>query len=193
MKLKICGLTSLQDIDYVNQADVDYAGFVFASGHRLEIDLKTARKFKTALKPEIQAVGVFINESYEFIKSLVDEKIIDVVQFHGDNEYKMSVPTIRAMLMENKDSIKPTICDFVVFDSHRSSNIGSTGEKFDWQLIAAYNEKPFFLAGGINISNIKNAMSFKPYGIDLSSGVEENNKKSLNKIMEIAYACRNYV
>jgi phosphoribosylanthranilate isomerase len=61
---------------------------------------------------------------------------------------------------------------------------------FNWRLIEGYCEKPFFLAGGINISNIRKAMALNPYCIDISSGVEENGAKSLNKIMEVAYECK---
>ena len=187
MKLKICGLKTLQDIDYVNQAVIDYAGFVFASSHQ-QINAETAKTLKSALSPSIKAVGVFVDESFEFIKSLVDEDIIDLVQFHGDFEYEMPCQTIRAFRMRTTEDIKPTRCDFVLFDSHRDGARGSTGGKFDWRLIQGYDAKPFFLAGGINAANIKQAMELNPYCIDISSGAEENGKKSLKKIMEIKEA-----
>jgi Phosphoribosylanthranilate isomerase len=190
MKLKICGLRTLQDIDFVNQAQVDYAGFVFAP-HRQQIDIKTARLMKSALNPQIKSVGVFVNESYDFIKGIVDESIIDMVQFHGDNEYELPCQTIKAFRMQSKADIIPTNCDFVLFDAFKKGVRGSTGGMFDWQLIKGYHEKPFFLAGGIDISNIKKAMELNPFCIDISSGVEENGEKSLKKIMEVAYECKN--
>ena len=190
MKLKICGLRTLQDIDFVNRAEVDYAGFVFTP-HRQQLDIETARALKSALNPQIKSVGVFVNESDEFIKEIVDEGIIDMVQFHGDCEYEMPCQTIRAFRMRSEKDIKPTDCDFVLFDAFQKGVRGSTGGMFDWQLIKNYHEKPFFLAGGINISNIKRAMKFNPFCIDISSGVEENGEKSLKKIIEIAYECKN--
>ena len=189
MKLKICGLKTLQDIDCVNRAGVDFAGFVFTP-HRQQINVETARALKASLDPKIKSVGVFIGESYGFIKSIADERIIDLVQFHGGVEYEMPCPTIKAFRMKTASDIKPTGCDFVLFDSYKRGTRGSTGGMFNWRFIEGYREKPFFLAGGIDISNIKAAMAQNPYCIDISSGVEENGEKSLKKIMEVAYECK---
>ena len=189
MRLKICGLRTLRDIDFVNQAEVDYAGFVFTQ-HRQQISIETARILKNALNPGIKSVGVFVDESYEFIRSIVDKGIIDMVQFHGDCEYKMPCPTIRAFRIRSEEDIKPTDCDFVLFDSFRKGTRGSTGGMFNWRLIKGYSEKPFFLAGGIDISNIKKAMDLNPFCIDISSGVEQNGEKSLEKIKEVSYECK---
>ena len=189
MKLKICGLKTVQDIDCVNKAGVDYAGFVFApSPHQIDFD--TAKTLKNALLPGIKAVGVFVNESYDFMKQLVDANIIDMVQFHGDVEYEMPCETIRAFRMQSELDIKPTNCDYVLFDSYKKGVRGSTGGVFDWRLIKGYHEKPFFLAGGIDITNIRKGMALNPYCIDISSGVAENGVKSFKKIMEVANECK---
>jgi phosphoribosylanthranilate isomerase len=189
MKLKICGLTTLQDIEAVNRAGVDYAGFVFTP-HRLQVSAETARTLKAVLDPKIQAVGVFVDESPDFIRGIVDRGIIDIVQFHGENEYPVPCPAIRAFRMRTAADIKPTNCDFVLFDTYKRGTRGSTGGMFNWRLIDGYNAKPFFLAGGIDITNIKKAMELNPYGIDISSGVEVNGVKSQQKIMEVAYECK---
>ena len=183
----------MRDVEYVNRACIDFAGFVLTP-HRLAVDFETAKRLKAALDPNIKAVGVFINESEEFIRKFVDAGIIDIVQFHGDVEYDMPCPTIRAFRMRTADDIKPTNCDFVLFDSFKADEYGSTGDTFDWNLLDAYrtseNQKPFFLAGGINAGNIKEALKMDPYCADISSGVEENGKKSLKKIMEAANECK---
>jgi len=189
MKIKICGLRTLRDIGFVNRAQVDYAGFVFTP-HRQQISVETARALKAALDPEIKSVGVFIGESHDFIKSIVDEGIIDLVQFHGEQEYDVACPTIKAFRMRAQEDIKPTNCDFVLFDSFSKGTRGSTGGMFNWRLIEGFREKPFFLAGGIDITNVRKAMELNPYCIDISSGVEENGEKSLRKIMEVAYECK---
>jgi len=186
LKLKICGLKTIKDIEHVNTANIDYAGFVFAPSKQ-QITFDAAKKLKSTLNPNIKAVGVFVNESEEFIKSLVDEHVIDVVQFHGDVEFSVNAPTIRAFRMQTADDIVPTECDFVLFDSYREGTRGSTGGMFDWRLIENYdNAKSFFLAGGINIENIKQAMKLNPYCIDISSGAEdEDGNKSLDKILKL--------
>ena len=189
MKLKICGLTKMKEIEYVNHAQVDYAGFVFTP-HRQQITVENAISLKKELCPHIKSVGVFVGEPYDYIKEIVDQGIIDVVQFHGDGEHKMPCPTIRAFRMRSKSDIKPTRCDFVLFDSFHTGTRGATGGMFDWRLIDSYNQKPFFMAGGINISNIKKAMELNPYCIDISSGVEENGEKSFEKIMQVARECK---
>ena len=189
MKLKICGLRSLRDVEYINQAEVDFAGFVFTP-HRQQVSIETAKSLKASLNPKIKAVGVFVDESRDFIKSIVDEGIIDIVQFHGSSEYSMPCQTIKAYRMQSMASITPTQCDYVLFDSYRDGTMGSTGGLFDWRLIDGYKEKPFFLAGGINITNINAAMELNPFCIDISSGVEVNGEKSLNKILEVANECK---
>lgn len=189
MKLKICGLKTLRDIDCVNRAEVDYAGFVLTP-HRQMISLDTARTLKKALDPAIKAVGVFVNEPYDFIRCVVDEGIVDIVQFHGTREYAMPCATIKAFRIQSASDITPTDCDFVLFDSYKKGTKGSTGGLFDWRLINGYNEKPFFLAGGIDITNIRQAMALNPYCIDISSGVEENGEKSFKKIKEVAHECK---
>jgi phosphoribosylanthranilate isomerase len=184
MKLKICGLMTLHDIDCVNAACVDYAGFVFTP-HRQRISVDTARLLKRALNPAIKTVGVFTDESREFVESIVAAGLADAVQFHGAVEYPLSCPTFRGMRIRTAADIIATDCDCVVFDAF-GSEAGSTGGVFDWRLVADYSEKPFFLAGGINITNIEQAVRLNPYGIDISSGVEVGGAKSLEKIMEIA-------
>ncbi|MCL2370076.1 MAG: phosphoribosylanthranilate isomerase [Firmicutes bacterium] len=191
MKLKICGLQTIQDIEYVNQADIDYAGFVFAPS-RQYITVKTAQTLKKALNPKIKVVGVFVNELPDFIKNLVADKIIDLVQFHGNTEFALPCPTIRAYRMRTKADITPTKCDFALFDSYTTGTDGSTGKTFDWRLIADYKDKPFFLAGGINIDNLQAAMTYNPYCIDISSGAEQNGIKSKSKILEIAKAVKEF-
>ena len=189
MRLKICGLKTLRDVDCVNKAEVDYAGFVFAP-HRQQISVEKARALRAALDPRIESVGVFIDEPCDFIRGIVDECIIGLAQFHGHREYGMPCRTIKAFRIRTAEDIKPTNCDFALFDSFRRGTRGSTGGMFNWRLIEGYREKPFFLAGGIDITNIKKAMELDPYCIDISSGVEENGEKSLKKIMEVAYECK---
>ena len=192
MKLKICGIQSRRDVECVNQAQVDYAGFVFTP-HRQQVDVDTARELKRALDPRIQAVGVFVDEPFAFVRQLVDSGIIDVVQFHGEREYPMPCPTIKAFCMRSAADIRPTGCDFVLFDAFKKGVRGSTGGMFDWRLLQQYDHtKPFFLAGGITADTIERAVALNPYGIDLSSGAEVDGQKSFEKIKEIALCIEKY-
>lgn len=200
-KIKICGLTRLQDIEYVNEALPDYIGFVFAKSRR-QISLETASQLKNALDCRIKAVGVFVNENISTISKLCSSSIIDCVQLHGDEdeEYLLKLrqeirnPIIKAIRVKDLSSIEVAeqlSCEFVLLDTYSDKEYGGTGKTFDWKL-ASSMKKPFFLAGGLNSSNAKAAIaSSQPYCLDVSSGVETNSIKDRNKIIDIVNLVRN--
>jgi phosphoribosylanthranilate isomerase len=196
-KIKICGLTNLNDINYANEAMPDFIGFVFAKSKR-QIDFNLANELKKNLSPNIKAVGVFVNEKIDIIKALCDNSIIDIVQLHGDEnqEYikilktKISKPIIKAIRVENNIKDVSFNTDYILFDTFNKNQYGGSGESFNWNLVKNY-EKPFFLAGGLNIGNIENAIKIaNPYCVDISSGVETNGIKDKNKILELVRKVR---
>ncbi|WP_028044473.1 phosphoribosylanthranilate isomerase [Candidatus Stoquefichus massiliensis] len=192
MKIKICGLFREQDVKYVNQAMPDYIGFVFAKSKR-QITIDQAYHFKKMLNPHILTVGVFVDAPISEIKTVVQLGIIDIVQLHGQEDQKyisqlkhqVHLPLIKAMTVEDIYSEYEDI-DYYLFDS---SNAGS-GRCFDWTLIPQIR-KPFFLAGGIRLSNIDEAIKLDCYGIDISSGVETHGYKDQEKINEIVWRVKN--
>lgn len=196
-KIKICGLTRLEDIDVVNQAKPDYIGFVFAESKR-QVDFETAKRLKAALSKEIKAVGVFVNQSLEEIITLAKDNIIDIIQLHGDEdevfikELKegVSLLIIKAMRIRQKRDVKKTSADFALFDTYDKNQYGGSGVNFNWELVRGY-EGDFFLAGGIQIDNIEEAIkTVKPFCVDISSGVETNGNKDQEKIREIVEKVR---
>jgi len=199
-RIKICGLSRPVDIEMVNIAKPDFIGFVFAKSRR-QVDKKTAAGLKKMLNPDIKAVGVFVNEELDAVISLCREKVIDIVQLHGDeteeyiNKLKAAVdkPVIKAVrVKDGNDVYRPEYksCDYLLFDSFREDTYGGSGVSFDWSLIEAC-DKPFFLAGGINQDNVVEAIKrVAPYCIDVSSGVETNGYKDFNKIVNIVNTVR---
>lgn len=199
-KIKICGLTRVQDIEYVNEALPDYIGFVFAESRR-KISPDAALQLKNLLNPKIKAVGVFVNESINTISSICNAGIIDIVQLHGDEDKKyiaslhkyIDNPVIKALKVKGSDSLEKAEhfnCDFLLLDSFSDKEYGGTGKPFDWELVKSIN-KPFFLAGGICSENAKAALlSLKPYCLDASSGVETNGFKDKNKILDLVKIVR---
>ncbi len=183
-KIKICGLKRLEDIEYVNITKPDYIGFVFAKSKR-QIDIETAISLKERLNDDIKAVGVFVNEKIDKILEIENLNIIDVIQLHGDenDEYikELRSKTKLEIIKAYRDS---KYADYSLFDN---INPGS-GETFDWKIINS--KKKYFLAGGINSSNIKEALKLNPYAIDVSSSVETNGVKDFNKIEEIVRIVR---
>lgn len=193
VKIKICGLTRLEDIDIVNKYKPDYIGFVFADSKR-KVSSKIAKKLKDNLNSNIKSVGVFVNAPKEEILDLFNDGIIEIAQLHGtesedyiidlkestNNELKI----INAIEMSgDTDLIKydSSNADYLLLDSGKGS-----GKTFDWSLIRKDLKKEFFLAGGLDSDNISEAIEeFDPYAVDLSSSLEVNGFKDKDKIKEI--------
>ena len=202
MKIKICGLKRLDDISYVNEAGVDFAGFIFAEKSKRKIDFSTAKNLKKELKKDIKSVGVFVNQSFDFIKQAVDLGLVEFVQLHGeeDNSFiekiqkELNIPVIKAFKadLNLKDNLKNTKADYVLIDSSDNQNFGGTGKTFDWGLIPETNKK-IFLAGGLNSNNILSAIqTVRPFCLDVNSGVELNGIKNKTMIEDIVEKVRKY-
>lgn len=195
-KIKICGLFRECDIDFVNQAKPDYIGFIigFPKSHR-NITPEQVIQFKEKLDSSIKSVGVFVNADLEDI--LVVEQHLDIIQLHGseDNDYMAS---LRKRLPEKeiwkafrvKSKIDLALAESCTADRIVLDNGYGTGECFDWQLLDTFT-KEFILAGGITTENIRHAIdTFHPDIIDVSSGVETDKLKDLNKITQIVKEIR---
>ena len=198
-KIKLCGLKSLDDIEIINKYNPEYIGFVFYKKSKRYIDYRMAKILKNALNKNILAVGVFVNEDINTVVKLLNQNIIDIAQLHGnesENYIKTlkkltNKPIIKAFKVENALDIqkaKQSQADFVLLDS----GTGGTGETFNWSLIDDFN-KPYFLAGGLSIENIKTALDMlSPYALDVSSGIETDNKKDSEKIKAFIQTVRQH-
>jgi len=193
VRIKICGLRRLEDIEIVNRYKPDYIGFVFADSKR-KVSHKLAGQMKKNLSSDIISVGVFVDAPQDEIIKLFEDNIIEIAQLHGresegyinnlkentNNELKI----IKAIEMSEDEDLSEydnSPADYLLLDSGKGS-----GKTFDWQLIRKDLKKEFFLAGGINSANVKKAIGeFNPYAIDLSSSLETNDYKDENKIKEL--------
>ncbi|MDR2457761.1 MAG: phosphoribosylanthranilate isomerase [Clostridiales Family XIII bacterium] len=202
MKIKICGLFRDEDIEIVNELKPDFIGFVFAKSRR-NISYEKARTLFLRLNQSERyniPVGVFINEKIDFIAKLYNEGVIKYAQLHGDEplsymaELKRRVKNIKiikAIRLEKR--IKMTGCawnngiaeevDYILLDS----KMPGSGKPFNWTLLKDFEKikNRIFLAGGIDINNIEEAINFNPYCIDISSGAEENGLKNYQRIKEL--------
>ena len=193
VKIKICGLRRLEDIEIVNKYKPDYIGFVFADSKR-KVSHEQASKMKDYLSSDIISVGVFVNADCEEILKLYNDGIIDMAQLHGDEneEYinylkektNNELKIIKAIEMSHDNDLfnyDDSQADFLLLDSGKGS-----GKTFDWSLIRKDLKKEFFLAGGINSENAVQAIDeFSPYSIDLSSSLEVDGFKDEKKVKEI--------
>jgi phosphoribosylanthranilate isomerase len=198
MKIKICGLFRPIDISYVNDARPDYAGFVFAESRR-KVSRALAADLRSALSPAITPVGVFVNAPIEDIADIHSDGTIEVAQLHGneDGEYirdlkeRCGITVIKAISVRSGKDIEAAEelgADRLLFDN----GTGGTGTGFDWALIRNI-KTPFFLAGGINLSNIRDAMRLipAPYALDVSSGAEVGGVKDRDTIIKLVECVRN--
>ena len=196
-KIKICGLSREQDIDYVNQYLPDYAGFIlhYPRSHRYISD-EECRSLVRLLNPGIPAVGVIVNQPLETAIALLRSGTVDILQLHGqeDEDY------IRALQSETGKEVwkafriasaadlaaaEGCCADQILLDSGAGS-----GEVFDWSLLSGF-DRPYFLAGGLGPHNAVRAVKqLHPYGLDLSSGVETGKRKDKAKISSVIASVR---
>ncbi len=191
-KLKICGLFRAADIAYVNAAQPDYIGFVFAKSRR-QVTPALARALRERLSPGIIPVGVFVDAPQAEILKLYRENIIGVAQLHGgesrayiESLKEKGVPVIKAVRVESEADILAHMdspADYLLLDN----GAGGTGTAFDWCLLSACT-RPYFLAGGVSLSNIADALKIQPYCVDVSSGAETDGVKDGEKIRLLAEA-----
>jgi len=207
MRIKICGLFRDEDIDYVNEAKPDYAGFVFAQSSR-QVSPPLAQYLRFRLANAIIPVGVFVNSPADFIAQLYHSGVISIAQLHGseDDSYiarlkKLCKTETRQIRIEpikiiksinvTKNTIEKNSYinpDYLLLDSGAGS-----GKTFNWETFKSKKfDKPWFLAGGVNIKNIKQAMELNPYTIDVSSGAETDGFKDRKKILQLVSMCRDH-
>jgi len=197
VKVKICGLSRVLDIEAVNRALPDYIGFVFAPSRR-RVDVETAAMLKQKLDARIKAVGIFVNEDIDNAAEIYKEEIIDIVQLHGDEDddyirhlkEKCGCPVIKAVGVGDALPSLPTGSDYLMFDT-LSAQRGGGGTAFDWNILKGYGGSQYFLAGGISIENVIGAIQLlAPYCVDISSGVETDGAKDAEKIEKFVNTVR---
>ncbi len=194
-KIKLCGLTRPADIRAVNALLPDCIGFVFApSKRRLAPD--AARALRPLLDGRIQAVGVFMDEGPEAVAALLDEGLIDAAQLHGreDNAYIARLreltarPIIKAFRIRGADDLARaarSAADHILLDAGAGE-----GRRFDWGALAGFG-RPYILAGGLCPENAAEAVrQLRPYGLDVSSGVETGGLKDEAKLRAFIEAVR---
>lgn len=198
-RIKICGLSRLEDISYINEAKPDYCGFVIdVPKSRRNVSISQVRTFTENLSRQIIPVGVFVNKELKQVAELLNEGVIGIAQLHGqeDEDYIKKLkgmtdrPVMKAFSIRDRKDLETaagSCADLVLLDHGK----GGTGESFDWSVLEGWNERPYFLAGGLNPDNIPEAIrKYHPWGIDLSSAVETDGKKDREKILQAVRAVR---
>ena len=207
-KVKMCGISKIETIPAVVEAKPDYMGLVFAPSKRQvtvdqakilveELHRGYAKKYGSDTEHDkndtIKTVGVFVNETIDNLVTIANEANLDAVQLHGDEDEafiqslkeRTNVEVWKAIQIRSAADAEAWIdssADMLLFDAYHKDERGGTGEVFDWSSLDAF-ERPFMLAGGIDSTNVARAIrTVRPYGIDISSGIETNGVKDDEKI-----------
>ena len=200
-KVKMCGISKVETIPAVVEAKPDYMGLVFAPSKR-QVTVEQAKMLVEALHKQckeqnnmvsIKTVGVFVNETLDNLVTIANEANLDVVQLHGDEDEafiqslkeRTNVEVWKAVQIRRAADAEAWIdssADMLLFDAYHKDERGGTGDVFDWSCLDTF-ERPFMLAGGIDSTNVARAIrTVRPYGIDISSGIETNGVKDDEKI-----------
>ncbi|TAN62070.1 phosphoribosylanthranilate isomerase [bacterium] len=202
LKVKVCGITNLEDALYAVEAGADALGFVFWKKSPRLIDAVVAEDIIRRLPPFITIVGVFVNEDIDEVNKIAKNAGLNIVQLHGDEspEYCRGVnaKVIKAIRVRGIDDINglkdynEKTCAFLL-DAYVRGLPGGTGKTCNWSLAAeAKKYNRIILSGGLTPDNVKDAVNqVKPYAVDVSSGVEKSpGKKDHDKTLKFIAAAK---
>ncbi len=177
MIVKICGITRAEDARAAVDAGASAIGFIFWPGSPRQVSPAQARRVTRDLPPFVTTVGVFVNQPLDEIEQVAQAAGVSAIQLHGDEDRgfasRLSRPVIKAVSQLHGLVDWPSNITLLV-DAHDPARRGGTGQKADWKAAAALaKERRIVLAGGLNAENVATAIAqVKPFGIDVSSGVE---------------------
>lgn len=184
LKVKICGITSIDDAKAAADAGADALGFMFFPPSPRNLSIDTAAKITAHVSPFVLRVGVFVDPEPEFVFAAMSACGLNLLQFHGNESpefcQQFGIMTMKAFRVRDAESIaclSQYRTDAYLLDSYVAGRQGGTGEKFNWDLAidAKKYRKPIFLAGGLTPLNVADAVTMvQPYGLDVSSGVESS-------------------
>jgi phosphoribosylanthranilate isomerase len=193
LKVKICGITNLEDALLCEKLGADAIGFIFYDKSKRYIQPNSAKEIIKMLSPFTLKVGVFVNESSDKINSTAKLAGLNFVQLHGDEKPELiseiNLPVIKAFRVNDEFDFRfleeYKNCYFLL-DTYYPKQFGGTGKSFNWELIPKHIAGKIILSGGISISNIQKIISeVNPYAVDVSSSIEEYpGKKSEKRLKE---------
>ena len=193
VKIKVCGITNLEDALISEECGADAVGFIFYKKSKRYIEPQLAKEIACSLSPFTMKVGVFVNDTPDFINKIASDVCLNAVQLHGEEEpghiNKINYPKIKSFRINN-DFDFSRLSEYgntaFLFDAFSASEYGGTGKPFDWRLIPGELRNKIILAGGISTKNIEEIINnIKPAAVDLSSSLEsEPGKKDKEKVYE---------
>lgn len=182
VRIKICGITCIEDALVAAKAGADAIGLVFHAPSPRAVDIDQAARIVRALPPFVTSVGLFVNASEERVNQVLAQVPLDLLQFHGDepDEFcqRFARPYLKAVRVRPGDDLNALAAQWpgaagILLDSYKPGVPGGTGETFDWSMIPSRRDWPLVLAGGLQADNVHEAIKLtSPWAVDVSGGVE---------------------
>ncbi len=209
MNIKVCGITTMKQLQQLDGLEVAFAGLIFFRRSPRYVEGKISKDELSEADLDIKKVGVFVNAAFDEIMETVEDYSLDVVQLHGDEsphlceQVSNEIETIKAFRIDDQAD-RPIdymlkeyddVCDYYLFDTASKNGAGGTGKKFDWKKIADSKiEKPFFLSGGISPEDAMLVKKFKHpdyYGVDINSRFEkEPGVKDMSLVLKFIHTLK---
>jgi phosphoribosylanthranilate isomerase len=182
VRVKICGITRVEDALAAAAAGADAIGLVFYAKSPRAVGIEQARAIIAALPPFVTTVGLFVDIECDELQRILANVPLDLLQFHGDESPEqcesVNRPYIKALRVKAGDDIAVQVNRYpgakgILLDTYVEGVPGGTGEAFDWSLVPEGLSKPVILAGGLHADNVASAVArVRPYAVDVSGGVE---------------------
>lgn len=201
VRIKICGITRVEDAVAAAEAGADAIGLVFYAKSPRAVSILQARQIIAALPPFVTTVGLFVDASRCELGEILDAVPLDLLQFHGDETPEACSghgrPYIKALRVKPGDDVAGRIAQYpeargFLLDTYVEGVPGGTGQAFDWSLVPKDVSRPLVLAGGLTPDNVAEAIArVRPYAVDVSGGVEASKGvKDAEKIRAFVAQCR---
>lgn len=181
-RVKICGITNVEDALVAVKHGADAIGLVFFNASPRNVTIQQAADIARVIPPFVSVVGLFVNANSSFIHDVITNVGLDLIQFHGDEKQAdctpYNLPFIKAVRVKPDTNLVQYAADFpdakaLLLDAYTEGVAGGTGQVFDWKLIPHNIDKPIILAGGLKVENVGLAIqTVRPYAVDISGGVE---------------------
>ena len=182
VRVKICGITRVEDALSAVEQGADAIGLVFYNQSPRNVSIKQAAEIANHIPAFVSVVGLFVNAEPSFINEVITNAKIDLLQFHGDETPEecasYSLPFIKAIRVKSDTNLVQYAKEYsaakgLLLDAYTEGVAGGTGHVFDWNLIPKQLAKPIILAGGLKADNVAQAIQqVMPYAVDVSGGVE---------------------
>ena len=200
-RVKICGITLVEDAVSAVNAGADAIGLVFYAPSPRAVTIVQAQQIVAAMPPFVSVVGLFVNAKQTEIESVLSKVRLDILQFHGDESasdcQQINLPYYKAIRVKAESNLLQYEAEFksakaLLLDTYSEAAVGGTGQVFDWNLIPNNLTTPVILAGGLTAENVMQAIQqVRPYAVDVSGGVEAT--KGIKDVVKIAAFMRGVI